>query len=130
LQTPLTEVFENNFDSSAVISGWSGATDVYQTVVRPACRNCHVANQVGRTFETKTSFDNFAGVIAADLCLFIMPHALHTVREFWLSTAPERLTSYFYAIGQTSAGNQLAGCGPRSVATLDPPAIHAALANP
>jgi hypothetical protein len=129
-QTPRTEVFEaacnplstppvDAFDSNAVVAGWTGQS-IFQSVVRKSCRTCHIANEVGRTFETAASFDSLAPVTAADLCNYAMPHSLQSLREFWFSGAPTALVNYFTNIGQTSAANQLAGCGPGSVATLDP----------
>jgi hypothetical protein len=56
-----------------------------------------------------------------------MPHALQSLRQFWLSTAPSSLATYFTNVGQGGAGSTIQGCGPGNVATLDPPQIAAAL---
>jgi hypothetical protein len=119
------------FVSSGVVSGWSGGQAIFQSVVRRSCRTCHVANQQGRTFSTKTSFDSASPLIAADLCGKAMPHSLQSIREFWFSTGPAELESYFRNLNPpaTAAANALADCGPGSVATLDPPNIQGALLN-
>jgi hypothetical protein len=117
------EVFENDFNSSYVPTGWSGFSGLYSSVVRPSCRGCHLTNdQI--PFDDET---NFRGVIASlgvpDLCSFQMPHSLQSMREFWLSARPAQLEAYLRSIGQTAAADQLHSCGPGNVVTLDPQEI-------
>jgi hypothetical protein len=57
-----------------------------------------------------------------------MPHALQTLRQFWRSSAPTVLESYFRSVGQAAAGDVLHGCGPGDVANLDPHWIAASVA--
>jgi hypothetical protein len=128
-QTDRTEVFENNFDTNRIVAGWTGAIGVFQQVVRPLCRNCHVSNQLGITFDTQTDFNNRANASASFICGNLMPHALQTARQFWQSTAPSTLVSYLNSVGQTAAASQILGCGPRDVVTLDPPEIMTGLAG-
>jgi hypothetical protein len=132
-QTNRTEVFEGNFNSALVIGGWAAASDIYQSVVRRECRNCHMSNPVkdssglAITFDTQTQFNQLANTTASFLCGHLMPHSLQTLREFWFSTAPASLASYFSSQGQASAATTLQGCGPADVATLDPPQAMASL---
>ena len=134
-QTDRTEIFESDFDSSAVISGWSGAVAVYQNVVRKDCRNCHMSNQIGITFDTEAQFKLKAGASAAFLCskTTTMPHSLQSLREFWTSSAPSALVNYFNSVGLGSAATTIAGCAPGvsggmgTLVTLDPPQAMAGL---
>jgi len=133
-QNDRNEVFENDFDSTAVVSGWSGAPDIYQSVIRPTCRNCHMSNQTTtpgtpvkpHTFDLQTDFNSFAPAAVSFLCGHQMPHSLQTLRQFWQSTRPAALASYLDGVDGNLA-NTLRGCGPGDVATLDPPEIMAAL---
>jgi len=123
-------VLQNQFDSQFVPSGWSQTTadtNVYRSVVRRSCRNCHITNSL--PFSNASDFAGAAGIAAADLCNYQMPHALQTVREFWLSSAPSDLESYYRAVGQTAAADRLHACGPGNVVTLDPPQISASLSS-
>lgn len=117
------EVFENNFDSSAVPTGWSSFSSVYSSVVRPNCRNCHITNSL--PFDTESQFRGLAPVIAGDLCGYQMPHSLQALREFWLSSRPAALKGYWRSVGQGAAADQLDACGPGNVATLDPQFVMA-----
>jgi RNase P subunit RPR2 len=122
------EVFEAYFNAAnEVITDWNVDVpnfNVYQTVVRPFCRNCHMANAKGRTFETRASFNNLATTIAADICGYGMPHSLQTLREFWFSNGPANLAAYWNGHSQGAAATTLSKCGPGSVATLDPQKIQ------
>jgi hypothetical protein len=99
---------------------------VYRDVVRRSCRGCHVA--ASPSFDTESAFKNAADIAVTDLCLYQMPHALQTLREFWQSSAPAALESYYRSVGKTDAANRLHACGPGTVATLDPDKIGAASA--
>jgi hypothetical protein len=125
-----SEVFENNFDSTFVPAGWQSASSIYTSVVRPSCRNCHMANVI-HPFDTEAQFTPLAGLVASDLCGYRMPHSLQSVRLFWQSGEPAALEAYWNqpAVGQSGAANQLHGCGPGNVATLDPPAILASFSQ-
>jgi hypothetical protein len=125
-----------NFDRNAVPACWSNSQDigVYQSTVGRSCRNCHMANQhLSYTFETPLQFNTLAGASAGDLCFSSMPHALQTMREFWLSRAPQDLANYWYSVGQRDAADTLLGangkpsCGKPGVVTLDPPPLAALL---
>jgi hypothetical protein len=116
----------STFLSSGVVSGWTAGQAIFQSTVRRSCRTCHVANQAGRTFSTKQQFDNFSALSASDIAAFTMPHSLQSLREFWFSTGPEDLSAYFSGLGKTADASVIAGAGPGSIATLDPPSILAA----
>ena len=126
LQTPKTEVFEDDFHKNAVPNGWIGFELVYQRVVRPICRTCHVANEFGRTFDTETSFRSLTGLSVGRLCSGEMPHSLQSLRQFWQSGARDELDTYLRAVNP-SAATTLEGCTPGEVVTLDPPALQAVL---
>jgi hypothetical protein len=136
-ETDYNEVFENAFQSSFVPSGWSSAANIYQSVVRPVCRTCHLTNEVPRPFDTEAQFDGQAQQIANDLCspLYAMPHSLQALRQFWFSAGPTQLVSYFNSVppsqcsGCAAAAAKLQGCGPGAVVTLDPPQVQAVLAG-
>jgi hypothetical protein len=126
-QTDRTEVFEHQFDSDFVPTAWNvnaNTVDVYRKVVRGMCRNCHIA-QIGQgNFSLPGHLVGF-GAVVPDICSFQMPHALQTVRQFWLSDAPQSLESYFRSVNATTQANALHNCGPGGVVTLDPPQIEA-----
>jgi hypothetical protein len=82
-----------------------------------------VAGQANLTFDNKAQFEPAAQTtIVNDLCGFRMPHSLQALREFWFSMGPVRLAQYF--VGDPA--QQLATCGPGSIATLDPHKIDGA----
>lgn len=120
------EVFENDFNSNYVPSGWASpeGTKLYQGVVRGTCRSCHVADQK-ISFDTEAQFKTLANLAVADICNFAMPHALQSTRLFWQSSQPLQLANYLKASGKSAEATTLNGCGPRNVATLDPPLIAA-----
>jgi len=129
IKTQLDGWYRNGtFDSTFVPAGWSAnqtAINVYRSVVRRSCRTCHISNAKGVTFDDESTFQQTAVATAGYLCGYQMPHSLQSLRQFWLSTAPADLESYFRAVGQTAAADQLHGCGPGDVATLDPPLVQA-----
>jgi hypothetical protein len=126
-----TEIFENEFDSTFVPAGWSHsaeAHDVYTSVVRPFCRNCHMAfNDTyldrSMTFSAEAeSFRELLPISIIRLCDYRMPHALQTTREFWTSAAPLALDAYTRSVlGVGLESFQTArNCGQGTVVTLDP----------
>lgn len=119
------EVFENQFDSNAVPTGWTNEASFYQSVVRRSCRGCHMADQlsVQRRFDSDNDFLGNAILSVNRICTFEMPHALQVTREFWQSTAPSGLWAYLDRKGLTASRDHLLGCGPGNVVTLDPPPI-------
>jgi hypothetical protein len=122
---------QKQFDSTYVPPGWRGsaaAKNIYRSVVRPYCRNCHTA--VSRHFDTETEFLSRSRFSAPYICANVMPHALQTIRGFWQSNAPAELEAYFrlrHAVGVdgVSAADLLHDCRPGDVVTLDPQLIGA-----
>jgi hypothetical protein len=117
-----------SFNSGFVPSGWSNTTQqiaVYNSVVKGACRGCHMTSPL--SFSTAAGF--VPAAVAADLCSLTMPHALQNMREFWQSTKPLALENYFRSLNTadgTNAANTLHACSPKSVVTLDPHRLMAA----
>jgi hypothetical protein len=140
---PRLEKFEGNFNSNFVPRDGSTLSPrqdwdqndttraVYRSVVRPYCRGCHVSSittNLDLNFNRESTFRSLATLSASRLCGHIMPHALQTVREFWMSPAPNELDKYLRAVGQTGAADLLRTCNRENVVTLDP---HlAAVASP
>lgn len=92
------------FDPASSYSGgftppaWSGAqgnTGMYQALVAPYCRSCHVAIPA-REFGSLANFEAFRSKIHAYACDRttadrIMPHSQRTFAKFWQSGAPAYL---------------------------------------
>jgi mono/diheme cytochrome c family protein len=118
------ETFSNNFNSAFIPAGWNANTatrTAYTSVVRPACRNCHVANRILQLhFDDEASFAGLIPLIATDVRDFIMPHSLQSVRTFWQSPQPTALEKYFIAAGYSAEATIVHNAGPADVATLDP----------
>jgi hypothetical protein len=121
----------SSFDPDVLPDGWNSNAEIYSGVVRPSCRGCHIA-AVGNPeleFESASDFlgkaDAIAKALVDDDASIRMPHALQTMREFWLSSQPVKLEAFFRAAGKTSAANKLASGGHGNVITLDPYAIAA-----
>jgi hypothetical protein len=138
--SPFNTWYGNNlgsgtFDRNAVPTCWSNSQDIgiYQSTIARSCRNCHMADHAGGiTFEAPGQFNALANLSVFDICGNSMPHALQTMREFWLSGAPLNLANYWYSIGLNSAADTLLGrngnppCGGTpGVVTLDPPPLAA-----
>jgi hypothetical protein len=122
------EVFEGNFSSGFVPSGWNAnatARTLYTSVIRPMCWNCHAANTT-HPFNTEAQFQALQGAAVADICGNAMPHALQTYRLLWQTGGSWALHKYLTATGQSALAAQLAGCGPGNVANVDPQFINAA----
>jgi hypothetical protein len=122
--TDAREVFEHDFDSSFLPSGWTSQPQLYQQVVRGTCRSCHVTH-VGAHFDTESEFRSQASTIVLFLCGKVMPHSLQSYREFWQSTRPQLVAQYLRDIGKPDLATKLEACGPGDVATLDPPLVMA-----
>jgi hypothetical protein len=126
------EVFEKQFDGSRVPSGWTANADdttAYRSVVRGKCRGCHMASET-LPFDDAQTFRQVAALAANDICRnatssAIMPHALQTTREFWQSTAPRDLETYF-RVFNSGAADTLHNCTAGNLVTLDPHLIMGA----
>jgi K319L-like, PKD domain len=118
------------FSDTFVPSGWSStpqSTMVYQQVIAPFCRTCHIvrgtSNQSDIDFSTEAKFLGYADRVKA--LVFDrgnMPLALLVYQDFWRSTAPQTLADYLNANGQGPAtdsngkvlqpGRPIANAGP------------------
>lgn len=78
------------------------------------------------SMDSESFFLSSASVIAADICDLGMPHALQTAREFWQSSMPEKLSSYYTQSNKAAAAATIQACGPKDVVTLDPDDIMGA----
>jgi hypothetical protein len=87
----------NTQDTTFVPPGWSAHPDLYQKVVSKSCRTCHIAqqtatNDAGISWNTYTEFSMDHDTIQNYVCsnAKLMPHALITYKNFWLSKNPHR----------------------------------------
>lgn len=101
---PISEVIEfmylptgvGNQNQVFVVPGWNNDAaniDMYETVMTPACRACHIAqvNALGPTFQTSAEAVAFAGSIRQRVCIQgVMPHARATYDRFWTSINPHQ----------------------------------------
>lgn len=128
------------WDSNAGAGATPGATALYKNVIRGNCRNCHIANNYrpGLAFDDEGTFLFVAGglgsagltaganSVVSDLTTYQMPHALQSTRQFWLSSAPAALETYYRRIAQTvAAANILHSANGANVVTLDPDVVSA-----
>jgi len=100
----------SNFDGDFVPPGWASSAllpgtgisnrDVYEYIVKPSCRTCHVA--MAASFDSEAAFRPFASVISSYVCgnvgsaeerRYAMPNSLVTFDRFW-DFRPDILASY------------------------------------
>lgn len=139
------------FNSNYIPPGWlpplassTEAVDLYQKVIRPNCRNCHIANNRHPilAFDDEGAFsfwfngvhntslsplDNMragGSAVAALVTGYQMPHALQSTRQFWLSPAPTVLEAYYAHFADTNAVNTLHGATGGNLVTMDPQLIN------
>ncbi len=92
-----------------------GQTSLYQTVIVPNCRTCHILrgtqNNDDLDFDTLVKYQSFAERIKHHVLDFgNMPLARIIYNAFWSSTAPNLLATFLTGQGQTardSGGNVL-----------------------
>jgi hypothetical protein len=86
-------------DNSYTPGGWSGAPqqDLYHDVIKNSCRTCHVAldpepDELGLGWtsydQLKFRYERLQGIVLCESR--VMPHAVTTYRNFWLSAGPHR----------------------------------------
>jgi hypothetical protein len=102
------------FDDSTVPAGWAGEAALYEQVVRPYCRTCHVVrgtnNQDDIDFSTAAKFAGYADRIKAHVFdRGNMPLALIVYQDFWRSSAPNLLAAYIDSV--LGAGTATDGSG-------------------
>ncbi|WP_237155533.1 hypothetical protein [Oryzibacter oryziterrae] len=112
----------SNFTGGFVPPGWAGNTSLYNRVVKPACRTCHIA--MPASFNTLAQFDTYASFIKTHVCgntgnyeksRYSMPNARVTFDRFWTSTGgvsgvdqPATLRDYL----RTKLGDSSLKCDP------------------
>jgi hypothetical protein len=70
---------------------WAGNERLYSSVVKPACRTCHVTRDAGLDWATLDSFNARSGRIQSLVCGDrSMPQAKVTWERFWASTNPHQ----------------------------------------
>ena len=77
-------------DTPFTPSGWSTNTALYQTITRPYCRGCHIAQRSTIDWTAATQWTGSAGFIKSAVCTTnnYMPHAEVPYKKFWLSQSP------------------------------------------
>jgi hypothetical protein len=121
-----SQTLTSNFNSNYVPEGWAGNsadTLAYRTVVRPACRGCHMAVNKGAIaqfhFNTAADFQFYSGIAAQRIKDHVMPHALQTQRDFFQSSPNLALIKYWEQVNP-SAASTLKGARGNNIITLDP----------
>jgi hypothetical protein len=67
-------------------AGWDQQDRVYEPVVRPFCRGCHLSFN-GLPFDTSDAFEQMGFMVQLNVCdQQGIPHALLTWDTFWQST--------------------------------------------
>ncbi len=117
----------SNFNGGYVPPGWQGHADLYDAVVEPHCRMCHVAyDPAWVPFDTYANFVDVKYYIASRVCgaasieryKYSMPNTKETFDRFWSSTGgtpgvdePAKLLEFLIAEGaQDALGNPVATC--------------------
>jgi hypothetical protein len=89
------------FDGSFVPTGWTRTpadTRVYNDVIKPYCRTCHVVQGFFSALDFHSAYDadNLRALVLANVCsLHRMPHAQQTLRRFWTSGARAQLLGHY-----------------------------------
>ncbi len=105
---------DSQFSDTYLPAGWSGNAALYQQVVAPYCRTCHILRGTGDEsdvdFTTEAKFQGFAR--RTKIHVFDrgnMPLAFLVYRDFWESSAPAALASYIDSV--LGAGSATDGAG-------------------
>jgi hypothetical protein len=79
------------FNDGFIAAGWTQTGDtrqVYQRVLKPTCRSCHITHGGVLTFGTFENFNLFRALIYERLCVSHgMPNAEQSTKIFWRSDA-------------------------------------------
>jgi hypothetical protein len=90
--------------ASQTSPGWAPDPELYNVVVKPYCRTCHLAMGGTLDFEDYNEFKTWAGQIDYTVCQsHDMPHAEVPYVRFWLKDKPaqEKLRDFLKSQGQT-----------------------------
>ena len=109
-----------------VPAGWQAHADLYNAVIKPDCRMCHVALDPSITFSAYSDFASYNYYIASRVCgaesiqryKYAMPNARQTFDRFWNSVgsppgvnAPAALLQFLLAENTLDAlGNPVTSC--------------------
>ncbi|MFP6615956.1 MAG: leucine-rich repeat domain-containing protein, partial [Candidatus Hydrogenedentota bacterium] len=84
------EGLPDDFNGDYVPSSWSDESTLYLDVIAQSCRSCHL-QQTTWDFTTLSDFSTHnAKTIKHVFEQGVMPNALKTYQDFWLSTSPHR----------------------------------------
>ncbi|HVY04889.1 MAG TPA: hypothetical protein VHB46_02830 [Burkholderiales bacterium] len=91
------------FSDTYLPAGWTGNASLYQQVVVPYCRTCHLlrgtANQSDIDFDSESKFSGYGARIKAHVFdRGNMPLAFLVYQGFWKSNAPSILASYINSL--------------------------------
>lgn len=120
-------------DQVFTVDGWddeAAHADMYDTVMTPACRACHVAqvNAIGPTFQTAAQAVALAPQILQKVCVQgVMPHARATYDRFWKSINPHqpaRLVAWGETYAAPLAWEECATAGPDDAPPIPDVVFH------
>lgn len=90
------------FNRAYVPAGWKktpGQTKIYNEVIKPHCRTCHIAqenSQGGLDFLKASDVEALRALIVANTCVsYRMPHAEQTLKRFWADGSRAQLLGFF-----------------------------------
>jgi hypothetical protein len=117
------------YDDSTIPPGWAVQGALYQQVVRPYCRTCHIVrgthNADDVDFATAAKFGGYAERIKAHVFdRGNMPLALIGYNDFWQSNAPNVLAAYIDGVMGPGAARDSRGMAlrpGRPIADAGPP---------
>jgi len=102
----------STFDDTYVPAGWTspatgstltagGSTELYNELIKPYCRTCHLSNTTGLDWSTEIEFQPFAPVAWTYVCgaEAPMPNSLQAQNRLWASPARAHLTNAFNLAG-------------------------------
>jgi hypothetical protein len=122
------ETLSFDFNENFVPTGWNNNStnrDAYRSVVRPACRGCHMT-VTPFNFDTADNFFAGSGRVADFVASNKMPHALQSQRLFWQSSQHVALVEYLSLINP-GAAPAAAAASATDVITLDPHVIYSTI---
>jgi hypothetical protein len=116
------------FNGNFIPTGWTGHENLYDNVVKPACRMCHSTLDPDVSFNTYPAFARWKNEIWVRVCgsnsqgrySYAMPNARQTFDQFWTNASPSAppganqvgtLLSFLMAEGVTDQfGNPVTAC--------------------
>jgi hypothetical protein len=84
-------------DPTYIPAGWSdslGEKDVYNKLVKPYCRGCHMS-QTGLNLLKASDLEGLRATVLSDVCItHTMPHSQQTMLKAWPSSARAKLLAF------------------------------------